>query len=83
MAKLSKKSTATASAYQTGYDLGLDALEALSKKTIPPDQLHSVYAGLLTAVLTALYHAAPDKDRANAVLNFAQETADLAARPEV
>lgn len=83
MAKLSKKNTATASAYQTGYDLGLDAVEALSKKTIPKDQLHSVYAGLITAVLTALYHAAPDKERANAVLDFARETADLAVKSDV
>lgn len=66
----------TEAAYNVGYDLALNALEDLSVAKIPDDQMHSAFAGFLTAVLTALYDNAPNRQQAKAVINFALKSAE-------
>lgn len=58
-------------AYSQGYEIGLDALDAFQRTGIEQSQYHSAFAGILTAIITAMFHMAPDEKTAHAVLAFA------------
>lgn len=63
------------SAFDIGHEIGLDAVDALAQAGVPLDQTHTAFAGLLTTVLGAIYHMAPNQTAAEQVIAFATETA--------
>lgn len=65
------KTPNTADAYQIGYDIGVNSIEDLSAEAIPDGQMHAAFAGLLSAVLNALYETAPSRKAADDVVAFA------------
>ena len=62
----------TDKSYDTGYQAGLDALEALGESGASE---HAGLAGLMAVVMHAAYAMAPSKKIAEELIEFSQEEA--------
>ena len=56
--------------YEKGYSVGIDAVEGIQDRSGPESA-----AGLLAAVMSAVYFCAPDTQSAEAVFEIAKEQA--------
>ena len=59
--------------FQAGYDAGLAALDYLIDNKVEPGR--DSYAGLLSAIFTSLYYAAPNQEAVDSIMEFAKESA--------
>lgn len=59
--------------FDSGYDAGLNALEALSLINENPD--HAMLAGLLSSIMNCIYYYAPHEKAANELVKFAVDFA--------
>ena len=76
--------------YDIGYESGLNSIDRLFLETISRPNIaendkkipsQNIWAGLLTAILSALYVTAPNKLAADEIVKFAKESA-IDARKE-
>ena len=66
--------------FELGFNIGVDAIENLENlKANKSKETADGMAGLLSAILDALYFTAPDDETAEAVLEFAKAYAQRGA----
>ena len=73
--------TKTETQYKAGYEVGLSALDQCAKiydagnMYRDPDSYKNISAGLLSAIVSAVYYMAPDDDAALSLVMFAIDQA--------
>jgi len=73
--------TKTETQYGAGYEIGLDALKQCAtlydagNMYRDPDSYKNISAGLLSAIISAVYHMAPDDETALSLVTFAIDQA--------
>ena len=58
--------------YQKGLNAGYDAVDELYKSDIPQSDWHLAFAGLLTAIISAMNYCSPDKKIVDAIIDAAR-----------